>query len=113
MLKRPNSMNFGTFMCLEQDGPSVLRSSATLIYLCSTNALTNIPSLAECPSPTFLFPPVTFSNLVSISPGAHALPGHGEDSSHWAESILALWIHSLWAESGPKDLLGWQDRGAF
>lgn len=73
----------------------------------------NILSLAECPFPAFLFLPVTFSNFASISPGAHALPGQREDSSHWAESILELWIHSLWAESGPEDLLGWQDGGHF
>lgn len=113
MLKRPNSMNCGTFVCLEQDRPSILRSSATLIYLYSANALMNILSLAECPFPTSLSLPVTFSNFASISPGARVLPGHREGSSHWAESILGLWLHPLWAESGPEDLLGWQDGGAF
>lgn len=56
----------------------------------------NMQSLVECPSPTFLSPPVTFFILVSVSPGAHALPGHGEGSSHWADSILgALGSSSL------------------
>lgn len=74
----------------------------------------NMQSLVECPSPTFLSPLVTFPNLVSVSPGAHALPGHGEDSSHWAGSILgALGSSALgWVRARRSlGVTGW--RGSF
>lgn len=55
---------------------------------------------------SLLSPPVTFSSLVPVSPGAHALPGHVEGSSQWVGSIRVL------DQSGPEEgPLGWQDGG--